>query len=45
VGYADKDVLALVEGAYPQRRVMANAPRAASKDDLAGLFRGAMKYW
>jgi alcohol dehydrogenase class IV len=45
VGYADKDVLALVEGAYPQRRVMGNAPREASKADLADLFRGAMKYW
>jgi alcohol dehydrogenase class IV len=45
VGYADQDVLALVEGAYPQRRVMGNAPREASKDDLAGLFRAAMKYW
>ncbi len=45
VGYSQKDVSALVEGAYPQRRVMANAPREASKDDLADLFRGAMKYW
>jgi hydroxyacid-oxoacid transhydrogenase len=45
VGYDERDVPALVEGAYPQRRVMGNSPREASKGDLADLFRGAMKYW
>jgi alcohol dehydrogenase class IV len=45
IGYDERDVPALVEGAYPQRRVMANSPRDASKEDLAELFRGAMRYW
>ena len=45
VGYGERDVPALAEGAYPQRRVMTNSPRDASRDDLAELFRGAMKYW
>jgi len=45
IGYGDDDVPALVAGAYPQRRVMTNSPREASKDDLAALFRGAMQYW
>lgn len=45
VGYGEADVPALVEGAYPQRRVMANSPRDASREDLAALFRGAMRYF
>ncbi len=45
VGYGEADVAALVDGAYPQRRVMANSPRDASKADLADLFRGAMRYY
>lgn len=45
VGYGEADIAALVEGAYPQRRVMANSPRDASKADLADLFRGAMRYF
>jgi alcohol dehydrogenase class IV len=45
VGYGEADVAALVEGAYPQRRVMANSPRDASREDLAALFRGAMRYF
>jgi alcohol dehydrogenase class IV len=45
IGYDERDVPALVDGAYPQRRVMSNSPRDASRDDLAELFRGAMKYW
>jgi alcohol dehydrogenase class IV len=45
IGYGESDVDALTEGAYPQRRVIGNAPRDVSKDDLRGMFRGAMKYW
>jgi alcohol dehydrogenase class IV len=45
IGYGESDVDALTEGAYPQRRVIGNAPRDVSKDELRGIFRGAMKYW
>ncbi len=45
VGYSERDVDALTEGAYPQQRVIKNAPRDVSKDDLRGLFRNAMRYW
>ena len=45
VGYGPDDVVALVDGAYPQQRLLANAPRAISRDDLAGLFAGALEYW
>ncbi len=45
VGYGNEDIPALTEGAYPQRRLLENAPRDISKDDLAGLFENAMAYW
>ena len=45
VGYSARDVDALTDGAYPQQRVIKNAPRDVSKDDLRGIFRNAMRYW
>ncbi|MPZ47385.1 MAG: iron-containing alcohol dehydrogenase [Betaproteobacteria bacterium] len=45
IGYGENDLDALTEGAFPQRRVIGNAPRDVSKDELRGIFRGAMKYW
>ena len=45
VGYDETDLDALTEGAFPQRRVIGNAPRDVSKDELRSIFRGAMKYW
>jgi alcohol dehydrogenase class IV len=45
VGYSARDVDALTDGAYPQQRVIKNAPRDVSKDDLRGMFRNAMRYW
>jgi len=45
VGYGASDAAALAEGAYLQQRLLANSPRPVTKDDLAALFRGAMRYW
>jgi hydroxyacid-oxoacid transhydrogenase len=45
VGYTDEDVPALTEGAYPQQRLLQNAPREMTKPVLADLFRQAMRYW
>jgi hydroxyacid-oxoacid transhydrogenase len=45
VGYTDDDVAALTEGAYPQQRLLQNAPRDMDKPVLAELFRQAMRYW
>ncbi|MGC2518329.1 MAG: hydroxyacid-oxoacid transhydrogenase [Burkholderiales bacterium] len=45
VGYGEGDVGALAEGAFAQQRLLVNAPRAVSRDDLGRLFRGAMRYW
>jgi alcohol dehydrogenase class IV len=45
VGYDERDVDALTEGAFPQQRVINNAPRPVVKDDLRAMFRNAMRYW
>ena len=45
VGYGEADIGALTEGAYPQRRLMGNAPLEVSREALADLFRGALSYW
>ena len=45
VGYTDDDAAALTEGAYPQQRLLQNAPREMTKPVLADLFRQAMRYW
>jgi alcohol dehydrogenase class IV len=45
VGYTDDDAAALTEGAYPQQRLLQNAPREMTKPVLGDLFRQAMRYW
>jgi hydroxyacid-oxoacid transhydrogenase len=45
VGYGDGDVPCLVDGAYPQRRLLDNAPSPMTREVLDALFRGAMAYW
>ncbi|WNG58723.1 iron-containing alcohol dehydrogenase [Archangium gephyra] len=45
VGYSDADLAALTEGAYPQQRLLQNAPREMTKPVLTGLFRQALRYW
>jgi hydroxyacid-oxoacid transhydrogenase len=45
VGYADSDVDDLVEGSLKQQRLLATAPREATADDLAGVFRASMELW
>lgn len=45
IGYTDNDIPSLVKGAYPQQRLLVMAPRPVSEDDLADLFRAAMRYW
>ena len=45
VGYGGADLPALTDGAYPQRRLLENAPREISRDQLSGLFENAMSYW
>ena len=45
IGFKEEDIPTLVEGTLPQHRVTKLSPRPANGDDLAGLFRDAMKYW
>lgn len=45
IGFGDADANALAEGTTAQQRLLTNSPRPVDKDDLAGLFRGAMQYW
>ena len=45
IGYGEDDIPALVKGSYAQQRLLAQAPCPVSEDDLAGLYRAAMKYW
>jgi alcohol dehydrogenase class IV len=45
VGYGERDVDALSEGALAQQRLLTNAPREVGREHLQQLFRGAMRYW
>ncbi len=45
LGFRAGDVDALAAGAEPQWRVIRNAPKDVTPDDLKVLFGSAMKYW
>ncbi len=45
LGFGIGDVDALSAGAEPQWRVIRNAPKDVSPDDLKTLFSAAMRYW
>jgi len=45
VGYTSEDIPALVDGAFPQRRVMNISPRPVSREHLAALFEDALVAW
>ena len=45
VGYHEGDVTPLAEGAFPQQRLLNNAPKPIDKPVLSELYRGAMRYW
>lgn len=45
VGYGEADLQSLTEGAYPQRRLLENAPRPISREALTDLYDGALAYW
>jgi alcohol dehydrogenase class IV len=45
VGYTEADVAALTEGAYPQQRLLQNAPREMTRPVLTELFHEALRYW
>jgi alcohol dehydrogenase class IV len=45
VGYHDGDIDTLTAGAWAQQRLVNNAPKPVGQQQLADLFRGAMRYW
>ncbi len=45
VGYTMDDLDALTEKGWKQRRVVDNAARPVSKEELKEMFAGAMSYW
>ena len=45
VGYSEEDLDKLVDKAWPQQRLLVNAPKKVTKDDLRGIFVDAMRYW
>jgi alcohol dehydrogenase class IV len=45
VGYTEADLGPLTEGAYPQQRLLQNAPREMTQPVLTQLFRQALSYW
>jgi alcohol dehydrogenase class IV len=45
VGYGTGDIAALVDGAAPQQRLLANAPYPIGRPELAELFERALHYW
>jgi alcohol dehydrogenase class IV len=45
IGYTEKDLDALTDGALPQQRLLCNAPVAVDRAALKELFRSALSYW
>lgn len=45
LGYSKADLPALVKGAWPQQRLLKNAPVQVTEKDLGHLFSGAIRYW
>lgn len=45
LGFADDDVESLVEGAWPQRRLIDNCAVKVSKQDIASLFKQSFKHF
>ena len=45
IGYAERDVPALIEGTLKQPRLLSGAPRAIGAPELEGILRDAMQYW
>jgi hydroxyacid-oxoacid transhydrogenase len=45
VGYTEADHADLVEGTWPQQRLLQNAPVECDEPLLAALFEGAVRYW
>jgi len=45
VGYTAADIGELAKGAFPQHRLLKNAPRELSMGDLEAIYQDALRYW
>jgi alcohol dehydrogenase class IV len=45
VGYTEDDLDDLTDKAFPQKRLIDNAPMPVSREQLRDLFESAMVYW
>jgi hypothetical protein len=45
VGYGEADLPALVAGTIVQTRLLDNAPRPITAEDLGALFQSALRCW
>ena len=45
VGYSEDDLEALTDRAFPQKRLLVNAPLEPDRDQLKDLFRDTLGYW
>jgi len=45
LGYTADDLDALTEKGWPQRRVIDNAARSITKEEIRSIFAGALSYW
>lgn len=45
VGYTEDDIENLTDGAFPQKRLIDNAPMSISREQLKALFENALSYW
>jgi len=45
LGYRKDDIEDLTDGAFPQKRLIDNAPLPIVREELKGLFQNALSYW
>ncbi|MDA2919452.1 iron-containing alcohol dehydrogenase [Desulfobacterota bacterium AH_259_B03_O07] len=45
LGYNERDIPKLVDGAIKQQRLLVNSPRPVGKSELEQLFSEALRYW
>ena len=45
VAYTEDDIENLTNSAFPQKRLIDNAPMPISREQLRGLFQRALSYW
>ena len=45
LGYGEKDIPGLTEGAWKQQRLLTIAPRTPTEQDIAEIFRQSIKNW